>query len=226
MLLLAACFTAAGATAQTVRPLIAELGENAKGRVEYVNDTAMPLNVVIDARSFTVSEKGEIAYRALDSNIHLKLSATSFRVQPHQSYYLFYEASAAETPAWFVIYAAFSGFGLKTQQGISVRLSLPHTVYLLPKRTIEKTELKVTRAEFDASTKKLLVELENTGPSFGRVLESWIVGRKKVEGSGFPIFPHGRRQMEFTYDGDQPPDKVELYLEKFKIEGPVRPSTS
>jgi uncharacterized membrane protein len=32
--------------AQTVRPLIAELGNPAKGRVEYVNDSLTPLNVV------------------------------------------------------------------------------------------------------------------------------------------------------------------------------------
>ncbi len=225
ILVFAVCFAVAGAAAQTVQPLIAELGENAKGRVEYINDASMPLNVVVEAKSFTVSETGEISYRPLDPNIHLRLSATSFRIQPHQTYYLFYEASTQDAPAWFVIYASFSGFGLKTQQGISVRLSLPHTVYLLPKRTLEKNELRVTRADYDPSTRKLLLELENTGPSFGRVLESWMIGRKKVEAPGFPVFPHSKRQMEFTYDADKAPDKVELDFERFKIEEAVHPST-
>ena len=84
----------ASAMAQTVRPVISELGNPAKGRVEYVNDSLMPLNVVLEAKSFTVSERGEIAYRPLDPDIHLKFSATSFRIQPKQTYYVFYEASA------------------------------------------------------------------------------------------------------------------------------------
>jgi len=47
----------AAAIAQTVRPVINELGNPAKGRVEYVNDSLTPLNVVLEAKSFTVSEK-------------------------------------------------------------------------------------------------------------------------------------------------------------------------
>jgi hypothetical protein len=50
----------ASAIAQTVRPVISELGNPAKGRVEYVNDSLTPLNVVLEAKSFAVSEKGEI----------------------------------------------------------------------------------------------------------------------------------------------------------------------
>jgi hypothetical protein len=39
--------------AQTVRPVINELvGNPVKGRVEYVNDSLTPLNVVLEARSF------------------------------------------------------------------------------------------------------------------------------------------------------------------------------
>src|SRR5208282_5514514 len=127
----------AASWAQTVRPVIAELGNPAKGRVEYVNDGLTPLNVVLEAKSFTVSETGEISYRALDPNIHLKLSTTSFRVQPQQTYYVFYEASSPQIPSWFVIYASFSGFPFRTAQGMNVRLQLPHTVYLLPKHAVE-----------------------------------------------------------------------------------------
>src|SRR6266536_5569175 len=101
-LLLLAMSAVAGA--QTVRPLINELSNPAKGRVEYVNDGLTPLNVVLEAKSFTVSETGEISYRPLDPSIHLKLSTTSFRVQPQQTYYVFYEASAPQSPSWFVIY--------------------------------------------------------------------------------------------------------------------------
>src|SRR5258708_5968122 len=68
--LLILLWVADSSMAQTVRPLIAELGNPAKGRVEYVNDSLTPLNVVLTAKSFTVSEDGELSYRVLDSNLH------------------------------------------------------------------------------------------------------------------------------------------------------------
>src|SRR6266496_5450899 len=137
------------ASAQTVRPVINELSNPAKGRVEYVNDSFTPLNVVLEAKSFSVSETGEISYRPLDPSIHLKLSTTSFRVQPQQTYYVFYEANSPQSPSWFVIYANFTGFAFRTAQGMNVRLQLPHTVYLLPKHSVEKSELHIPRAELD-----------------------------------------------------------------------------
>src|SRR4051794_31902182 len=86
------------AGAQTVRPVIDELGNPGKGRIEYVNDSLTPLNVVLQAKSFSVDEQGQISYRPLDDGVHLKLSATSFRIQPQQTYYVFYEASANAAP--------------------------------------------------------------------------------------------------------------------------------
>ncbi len=180
----------AGAVGQTVRPVINELGNPAKGRVEYVNDGLTPLNVVLEAKSFTVSEKGEISYRPLDPNIHLKLSATSFRIQPQQTYYVFYEASAPPSPTWFVIYASFTGFAFRTAQGMNVRLQLPHTVYLLPKQRVEKADVRVVRAEFNAADNKVLLEVENTGDNFGRVLQTQLAsGQKEAGSSRVPDLP-------------------------------------
>ena len=210
------------ASAQTVRPLINELGNPAKGRVEYVNDSSVPLNVVIETKSFSVSEQGEISYRPLDKNVHLKLSATSFRIPPQQSYFLFYEASSDSAPAWFVIYGAFSGFAFRTEQGMNVRVQLPHTVYLLPKGGVDKTDIHVVSATYDPAANKVTVLTENSGPNFGRVQQASLSGgRKRQEGAGFPIFPQSRRQMEYTWQGDQPPDKITLEFEKFKVEGEV-----
>jgi len=213
----------AGAAAQTVRPVISELGNPAKGRVEYVNDGLTPLNVVLEAKSFTVSEKGELNYRPLDPDIHLKLSATSFRVQPKQTYYVFYEASAPPSPTWFVIYASFSGFAFRTAQGMNVRLQLPHTVYLLPKQRAEKADVHVVRAELDEAGSKVLLEVENTGDNFGRVLQTQLAnGRKKEDAPGFPIFPHSKRILEVPLDAksdrDSLPTELSLQFENFKVE--------
>src|SRR5579863_9602494 len=215
------------AIAQTVRPVISELGNPAKGRVEYVNDGLTPLNVVLEARSFTVSENGELSYRPLDPHIHLKLSATSFRIQPQQTFYVFYEASAPPSPKWFVIYASFTGFAFRTAQGMNVRLQLPHTVYLLPKQRAEKTDVRVVRAEFNAADNKVLLEVENTGDNFGRVLQTELAsGRKKQEAPGFPIFPHSKRILEVSLDakaeGETAPTEVSFQFDNFKIEEKVQ----
>lgn len=207
---------------QTVRPVINELSNPAKGRVEYVNDGLTPLNVVLEAKSFTVSETGEIAYRPLDAHVHLKLSATSFRIQPQQTYYVFYEASSTQSPAWFVIYAAFSGFPFRTAQGMNVRLELPHTVYLLPKQQVEKSEVHIDRAELSPADHKVLLVVENTGNNFGRVLETQLLySKKKQEAPGFPIFPHSKRILEVPLEekteGENGPVEVMLQLQNFKV---------
>lgn len=211
------------AGAQTVRPLINELGNPAKGRVEYVNDSLFPLNVVLEAKSFTVSETGEISYRPLDPSVHLKLSATSFRIQPQQTYYVFYEANAPQSPSWFVIYAAFSGFPFRTAQGMNVRLELPHTVYLLPKQSVQKSDIHVARAELNPAENKVILELENTGDKFGRVLDTTLLySNKKQDAPGFPVFPHSKRILEVPLDakaeGENVPVNVAFQFDKFKIE--------
>jgi hypothetical protein len=221
----------ASAAGQTVRPVISELGNPAKGRVEYVNDGLTPLNVVLEAKSFTVSENGELSYRPLDPNIHLKLSATSFRIQPQQTYYVFYEASAPPSPTWFVIYASFTGFAFRTAQGMNVRLQLPHTVYLLPKQRAEKGDVRVVRAELNAHDNKVVLEVENTGDNFGRVLQTQLAsGRKKQEAPGFPIFPHSRRILEVPLDaktvGDAAPTDVSFQFDNFKVEEKLQVKTN
>ena len=206
--------------AQTVSPLINELGNPAKGRVEYFNGGLVPLNVVLEARSFSVSENGEISYRTLDPDIHLKLSTSSFRIQPQQTFYVFYEASSTESPRWFVLYASFSGFPFRTAQGMNVRVQLPHTVYLLPKQAVEQHDIHVVRAEVNPATGKALIEVENTGNNFGRVLETQIVyAGKKQDAPGFPVFPHQRRILEIPLEakGQTLPFEVNLQFPKFKI---------
>ena len=211
-------------SAQTVRPVINELiGNPVKGRVEYVNDSLTPLNVVLEAKSFTVSETGDVSYRALDSDIHLKLSTTSFRIQPQQTYYVFYEATSPHTPAWFVIYANFTGFAFRTAQGMNVRLQLPHTVYLLPKQSVEKSELHVLRADLDATENKVIIEVENTGANFGRILQTHLLySKKRQEAPGFPVFPRSKRILEVPLEqkveGENVPVEVSLELEKFKLD--------
>ncbi len=178
---------------------------------------------MLEARRFTVSESGEIAYRPLDPGIHLKLSTTSFRIQPQQTYYVFYEANSPQSPSWFVIYANFTGFAFRTAQGMNVRLQLPHTVYLLPKQSVSKSELHIARAVFDPAQNKVTIEVENTGNNFGRILQTHVqYSNKKQEAPGFPVFPHSKRILEVSLDqkaeGENVPVQISLELQNFKIE--------
>jgi len=77
---------------------------------------------------------------------------------------------------------------------MNVRLQLPHTVYLLPKQSVEKPDIHIELAELSRPDNKVRLQVENTSDSFGRVLGTQLVySKKKQEAPGFPIFPHSKR---------------------------------
>jgi len=51
--------------AQTIRPVLSEHATTAKGRVELINDSTVPLTLIVSPKSFEVSETGEISYGAI-----------------------------------------------------------------------------------------------------------------------------------------------------------------
>jgi hypothetical protein len=216
--------SAAPLFAQTVQPLIDENivkapGKVASGKIEYINDSLQTLSVVLEPRSFTVSDTGDLSYRALDEGIHVKFSTMSFRIPPKQNFLVFYEASADKLPSWFVVYATFGGFKERTQEGFRIQIQLPHTVYILPKQDVQKEDLIVRVAEYRPSEKKVVVRVENTGPSFGRVLETDVTSAKdKATQGGFPVFPHSQRQIEIPWDSVLEPSRLQLRLAHFKLE--------
>jgi len=81
----------------------------------------------------------------------------------------------------------------------------------------------VERAELNPADNKVLLEVENTGNNFGRVLQTELVySKKKQEAPGFPIFPHSKRILEVTLDekaaGENVPVEVSLQFQNFKVE--------
>jgi hypothetical protein len=216
---------------QTVRPLIDENvvkgpGKSASGRIEYYNDSLQPLTVTLESRSFTVSDTGNLSYRPLDDTIHVKLSESSFRIEPKQNYFIFYQAYADKLPSWFLVYATFGGFKEKTEQGFRIQVQLPHTIYLLPKQEVQKDELVVKVAEYRPAEKKVIVRVENAGPSFGRVLEADVSSAKdKSTQGGFPVFPFSQREVEIPWEAASDPAKVQLHLTHFKLEQGVTNAT-
>ena len=204
-------------SAQTLRPVIVEHKRKARSKFEVVNNTLYPLNVILEPKSFSVSPEGKPSFRPLDSSIHLKLSAMSFRVPPKQGYLVFYEATADQLPAWFVVYCTFAG--LPHQQGLNIQVELPHTVYLLQKKPLEKSDIRILAAEFDEKTHALLVRAENTGPCFGRALATEVRSKgKKRSFNGFPVFPHSQRLLRLSWEAPEFPEKVLLRFRGFQVE--------
>jgi hypothetical protein len=209
-------------SAQTVQPVIQEYENAAKGSFDVINQGDSPMIVNLSTSSFSVQENGQMSFRALEPSIHIKLSAMSLRLAPHETSRVFYSASADQLPAWFVIYAAFSAPPRKDITGLNLRLELPHVVYLLPKHGgLKKDELNVS-ASYDTQAHLVRCTIQNAGDNFGRVQRLQVVGgSKREDGSSGGIFPRSRRVFEIAWQNSQPPEQVVLQFNNFKIEQAV-----
>lgn len=218
-LLLAAWGAFAPLPAQTVSPPIAEYQERARSSFQLSNESIFPLSVVLEVRGFQVTEEGDVLDAPFDSTrIQVKLSAMSFRIPPRGSYTVFYEARADSLPAWFNILSAISG--ARTDAGLNVRILLPHVVYLNQKQPLRKEEVAVRQLLFDSTRHRVRVQLENTGPNLGRVLQVSAENGKTSSppGSAFPLFPGMIRWTEFEWPGHAVPERVLVKFARFTID--------
>jgi hypothetical protein len=224
LLLLAGVWSApVTALAQTVSPPIAEYQERARSSFQLSNGTLFPLNVVLEVRGFDVTEQGEVVDTPLDtSKVRVKLSAMSFRIPPRGTYTVFYEATADSTPAWFNILSAMTG--ARTDNGLNVRILLPHVVYLNQKQSLAREDVAVRAVEYDSAGGRVRVHLENLGPRLGRVLQVSVArdAAASERGAGFPLFPHSRRWTEVRWADRLPPERLAVRFAKFTIDSVVR----
>lgn len=213
-----------GAFAQTVAPVIVEYKGKAEGRISLVNNTTLPMAVVLEPQSFSITPEGKGVYRPLDPEIHVKLSAMSFRIDPGQTYYVFYTATADKLPAWFTVYSIFSS--AQHRDGLDVRILLPHTIYIYPKKQKGKENVQLTRAVYEAKSGKIICDLENNTPDLTRVEEMHINGADKssTSAAGFPLLPGGRRHLEVNWTESKPPRVVVLKLEHSSIKQDISTS--
>lgn len=219
--LLATHLGASTASAQTVRPVVVEhYSKKVKSKFELVNDGLKPLNVVLEAKSFDVTETGEAIYRPLDPRVHLRLSAMSVRIPAQQSRVIFFEAEADTTPAWFVITSTFSG--LPRRSGLEVEVELPHTVYLVQKEPLRREDVMIRTAVFSSSEEWVLVEIENLGPRLGRALRIEATSKSERQPyPSFPLLPHGRRQILIPWDSPLPPERLTIRFQGFTLDIPL-----
>lgn len=208
--------------AQTVQPVISEYRVKADGKFALTNGTLTPMVVVLESKSFSITPDGQGIFRPLDKDIHVELSAMSARLEPGQTYYVFYKAQADQLPAWFTVYSTFSA--VQHHPGLDVRIMLPHTVYLYQKHPLSKEEINIPPAIWHAATKTIVCDVENHGTSLVRVEEVLISGPHASESSaGFPLLPLGRRHLELSWDEKQPPDMLQFRFEHFTLKVAIAP---
>jgi hypothetical protein len=214
-------------SAQSVTPPIAEYQEHARSSFRLSNETLYPLNVVLDVHGFRVTEQGEVVDAPLDtSRIHLKLSAMSFRIPAKASYTVFYEATADSLPAWFNIVSAMSG--ARTDNGLNVRILLPHVVYLNQKQRLDASDVVIRAVSMDSVGGRIRIELENLSPRLGRIIDvSASDGHDRTAPTGgFPLFPHSLRWVDAAWHGREPPGRVTVRTAKFTLDTTLTPGAA
>jgi len=211
-------------SAQSISPPVAEYQERARSSFQLSNSSIFPLTVVLEVHGFDVTEAGDVLASTLDtSRVHVKLSATSFRLAPRATYTVFYEARGDSLPAWFSVTAAMSG--ARTDNGLNLRLILPHVVYLNQKLPLRKEDVVVRRLEVNPAAKTARVQLENLSPRLGRVLDLQLAngkGQSRAAGA-FPLLPGHRRWAQVDWDLEQPPERVSIRFAKFAIDTALTP---
>lgn len=156
--------------AQTVQPVISEYQVKADGKFALTNGTLTPMVVVLEPKSFSITPDGQGVFRPLDRDIHVELSAMSARLEPGQTYCVFYKAHADQLPAWFTVCSTFSS--VQHHPGLDVRIMLPHTVYLYQKHPLNKEEINIPRQMRDVMP---YWSLKAHGPVRGNALCSTVV---------------------------------------------------
>jgi hypothetical protein len=204
--------------AQQVQPVIMEYRNKAEGKFSVVNTTLEPMVVVLEPKSFSISPNGRGTFRALDPGIHVQLSTMSVKLQPLESYTIFYKADADAFPAWFTIYATFSP-ARTVGASISVRVQLPHTVYMYQSKPVDREEIHVINARYSVSSHKLVLDMMNMGKSLTRVQEVRASAPHvdPATVSGFPLLPGALRTVEVAWKGSEPPTSLNIDFEHFTL---------
>lgn len=212
----AMCLVAGATRAQSVQPLIAEYTDHASGTFEVTNSSLFPAVVLLEPRSFTINTDGAGEFRPLDSSIHLELSATSLRLDARQTAHVFYKVTADHVPAWLCIYASFSS--LKKNQGLNVRMMLPHTVYLYQREPLAQNALHISNLRYDAAAHKITAEIENLSDLAGRAQGIEVTaGHASAVQGGFPVLPREKRNLTIDWTESQAPKDIAIQFPHFAL---------
>ena len=172
------------AVAQSISPPIAEYrGTSVSGMFEVKNTTDHSMAVVLETKSFSVNEQGQVDYRPLDSSIKVNMGVNSFVLRAQDSRMIFYKATLTSAPGSFSIIPTMTKAGPVT--GVRVNFILPHMVYVYQKDKFSKSDIKVEVTDG-------VLHIQNLSNKLGRVE---VVQVSKQELPGFPLYPGQTRQF-------------------------------
>jgi hypothetical protein len=190
------------ALGQAITPPIAEFrGFKAEGSFEIDNQTEQAMSVVLQTRSFSVSNEGRVVYQPLQSSVRLEIGASSFIIPSHDSHTVYYKAASTVSPASFSIIPTMTPLGRTT--GLRIGYTIPHMIYLYQKVKLVRSDVQLTR---NGGT----LTIRNLSGKLGRV-EFIHNGNNDLD--GFPIYPEQTRQIPIT-----DANTVVEFEEGFKIE--------
>jgi len=143
---------------------------------------------VLDAHSFSVDSSGKAVFRKLDPGLHVQLSTSSFRL-PQRDLLRILQGTSETYPNWFCIYSTVSG--PVTPSGLKLAVELPHTVYLLGRKSIDRSDVSWNRAESSAEGGKRLVTAKSktTARNSAAFRKSRSPRIRPADFRGVPLFP-------------------------------------
>ena len=103
---------------------------------------------------------------------------------------------------------------------MNVVLSLPHTVYLLSKRPVQQSSVRLSDVRQSGTTLEAVVE--NNSAEVVRVLEvEGVHGRSAARAGGFPLLPQGRRTVRIEVPFDARVTRLKLRTATMIVEQAV-----
>jgi hypothetical protein len=129
--------SAATACGQTLYPVSAEFSSKkpARGEITVRNNSIYPEIVTIEGLSFTIGKDRDGQFfqstRPIDPGVHVKLSATSVRLDANSSATIAYEGKCDAPTCEFVLLAKFNN-GKRTKEGVNVVIAIPASIYICP----------------------------------------------------------------------------------------------
>jgi hypothetical protein len=217
---------AATSWAQSVTPVVAEYQAKAdvnaisNGQVVLRNDSIYPMTASVEALSFDLSDSDHPQeLKPLTSNIDVQFENTSARIPAKQEYTLYYKATCAKAPCWFMIMSTFVGPKPKTTSiddggaGVMLAVRLPTAVYVYGHTPVQPKDIKLSWSE-----NTLL--FQNTSTQCARVksIEAHMKNGQVMKSGAFPVLPRGVRGSDRLIKFEEKPEYVVVHFQKFSID--------
>lgn len=189
--------------AQGIAPPIAEYRSVGKidGSFEIQNPADYPVVALLEARSFSVDDHGQVVFRPLDKGIDVRMGSNSFMLRAHDKHIVFYKATFPSSPMSFCIVTTVTKAGALT--GMRLNFIFPHMIYVYQKE-------KLGRSDINLSSVDGVLRITNLSDKLGRVEG---VHSAKEELGGFPLYPRQTREVPITGE------KISVKFEDgFKVE--------